>query len=62
MATRDKNRRILLRVVVVFVAGLVCSVLVSRLIPQIEWVMFVPMGLAAGMIIPEIVTLMRGDE
>lgn len=62
MSAKDKKRQVLMRMVVVFIAGIVCSVLVSKLIPQIEWAAFLPMGLAAGIIVPDVVALMRGDE
>jgi hypothetical protein len=57
---RDKKRRVLVRVVVVFVAGVAGSLLISKLIPRFEWAMLLPMGLAVGMMIPDLVTLMRG--
>jgi hypothetical protein len=50
------------RVVVVFIAGVLGSVLVSKLIPQTEWAAFLPMGLAIGIIVPDIAAWMRGDE
>jgi hypothetical protein len=62
MGARDQKQRVPARVVVVFIAGLVCSVLVSKLMPQIEWAAFLPMGLAVGIIVPDMVALMRGDE
>jgi hypothetical protein len=62
MGARDKKQRVLVRVVVVFIAGLLGSVLVSKLIPEIEWAAFLPMGLAIGIIVPDIAAWMRRDE
>lgn len=61
-SARDKKRQVLVRVVVIFIAGIVCSVVASKLIPQIEWVAFLPMVLAAGIIVPSVLALMRRDE
>lgn len=62
MGTRDRKLKVLVRVVVAFAAGVVGSVLVSKLIPEIDWAVFLPMGLAVGFIIPELVTLWCGNE
>ena len=48
MGAKDKKRRVLGQVVVVFIAGLVGSVVFSRLIPRMEWAAILPMGLAVG--------------
>ncbi|BCW54668.1 MULTISPECIES: hypothetical protein [unclassified Arthrobacter] len=58
---RETKRQVSVRIAFVFIAGIVGSVLVSRLIPQVEWLAFLPAALATGIIIPDVVALMRGD-
>jgi hypothetical protein len=39
---RETKRQVSVRIAFVFIAGIVGSVLVSRLIPQVEWLAFLP--------------------
>lgn len=56
------RRQMSVRIAIVFIAGVVGSVLVSGLIPQVEWVAFLPAALATGIIVPDVITLMRRDS
>jgi low temperature requirement protein LtrA len=59
---RATRRQVSVRIAIVFIAGVVGSGLVSRLIPQVEWVALLPAALATGIIIPDVITLMRRDS
>lgn len=59
---RATRRQVSMRIAIVFIAGVVGSVLVSGLMPQVEWVAFLPVALATGIIVPDVITLMRWDS